>query len=92
MNITGNGDFHLKPKVRGKGAGTSIIYVSGTFGTATVTLNYKDETGTFIPLTDGVLAVDTQNSVDHGVGMDVYAVIATADGTTDINIELANKV
>lgn len=89
--FTTNGTHKLTNSLRGQGAASSIVYVSGTFSTATLTIVYLDNSGTFIALTDGVLAVDNQYLIEHGVGVAIYAQIASADGSTSINISVAGK-
>lgn len=93
INVTANGDYLLvqetiTPTGNYSGTGTSVIMVSGTFGTATATLKYKDLSGNFVALENGTLEVNKQYVVEHGKGVDLYVTIATADGSTDIDISV----
>lgn len=87
-----NGTYLLESGTKGQSNGTSIVYVSGVFGTATATLKYLDDTGAFVSLTDGILTADEQYTVDHGIGENIYLEIASADGSTAIAITVAGKV
>lgn len=68
---------------------TSIIYVSGTFDSATAKLVYYDESGTAVDLIDGALTVNNQYKIEHGRGVDLYVTVASAGGSTSININQA---
>jgi len=91
MNITGNGNHPLRNNVDGFGGPNSVIYVSGNFAGAAVKLAYKDEEGTLIDLLDGELLVNTQQVVEHGYGIGLYAVVSGATGSTSINIKSVGK-
>ena len=84
--LTDNGNYHIN---RGFRDAKSAVYVSGTLGTATATLTYKNQAGLYIPFTDGLLVINDQLPVDHGVGVNIYVTVANADGTTAIDIMCA---
>ncbi len=76
----------LDPQVLGRSAQELIIYVSGTLGGATPTLQYQDEGENWIDLENGILAIDTQNKVECGIGASIYLEVTGASGTTDIYV------
>lgn len=92
MIITENGLYSVTNKVKGFGGATSMVYVSGAFGTATATLVYLNELGNEVVLENGVLVIDTQNAVVHGVDRPIFVRVALADGATAIVIEVRGKV
>lgn len=92
MKITTNGLFHIDTDIHGFGGGTSVVYISGTFGLAVVQLVYIDEGGNEVNLEDGLLLVNTQNIVNHGEGATMAARVTLADGTTEIFIVAKGKV
>lgn len=80
--LTVDGTFEIPGDME---AVTSIIYVSGTAGTAVVKLQVPDGRGGFSDLADGaVTGMDTQYVITHGRGIEIFANITTADGSTDI--------
>ena len=88
MLITANGSYALKP-IKEAASGTSIVYVSGTLSTATATISYKDSEGTVVPYTDGVVVSGDQYKIEHGQGVDLFLVVASADGSTAIVADVA---
>lgn len=90
--LTTNGTHLLDSGNSGKSNGTSIVYISGALGTAVAVLQYLDATGNFVSLTDGTVVIDEQYTVDHGVGVNIYLDISSADGSTAIAVTVAGKV
>ena len=84
MIITKDGTYLLNTGARGDSNSQIILYTSGTFSTATCKLQYEDEAGNFIDLEDGAVLVDTQNSINKGVGARIFLNVASADGSTSI--------
>lgn len=94
MLITTTGDYPLEYDLSDFTSGSSssiIVKASRVYGTATVTLTYKDELDNFIPLVDGIIAVNTQHKVECGRGEQIYATVANTDGTTNIAITAKNS-
>lgn len=90
MNITANGTYVLStPSHSGKGISSTIVYVSGALGAATGTLSYINGASNAIALTAGAVSIDEQYKIDHGVGVTPVLVVTGADGSTDIEIDLA---
>lgn len=85
MNITSDGTYLLNNSGI-TSATSSIIYLSGTISSSAVELHYKDEDDTAVAYTDGVLTALTAYKLDHGIGVEVFAVVTSSDGSTDINI------
>ena len=80
--LTVDGTFELPGNME---AVTSVIYVSGTLGTAVVNLQVPNGRGGFSNLADGAVTdMDTQYVVTHGRGVEIFADITSADGTTDL--------
>lgn len=69
MNITADGVYHVKT---GAGAQGTSLLVSGSLGGGTAKVGYMTPEGVFIPLTDGVLVINEQVEVRHGVGVPIY--------------------
>jgi len=90
MIISKDGTIRVSGK-SGQGGGTSIVYLSGTTGGAVCTLGYFDDFNTFIPLVDGLLAVDTQTQVDHGYNWPIVVRITGASGTTQLSLIINGK-
>ncbi|NRA77122.1 MAG: hypothetical protein HRU18_02845 [Pseudoalteromonas sp.] len=88
MIITGNERVSLKSKTVGPYGDRYIIYLSGNLGSATATLQYKDELGTFVPLEDGVLLINSQNRIEPGREANLYLHVTGADGATNIAVTL----
>ena len=64
--------------------GTSVIYVSGTFGIAgTAKLVVPNGLGGYSDLVGGAITgIDTRYTIEHGIGMPIYVTTAVTDGTT----------
>lgn len=92
MRIAEDGRYKLSNSTEGFGGASSIVYVSGVFGTASVKLVHLDEEQNEIDLEDGALLVNTQNSVDHGIGADVLVRVTGSDGATAILITVRGRV
>lgn len=86
MIIKTNGRHKLTPSFLG--GDSHIAYVSGIFGTATLTLGYFDKLGQWVPLEDGTLTSGSQNPVKTGAGITIYAEVVNADINTNIAVEL----
>jgi hypothetical protein len=84
MIITANGTYQLTAATPSQ---AHSINLSGTTGGATVTISYLNSLGAIVPYTDGLIAIDTQKRLDHGIGATLYAVVASASGTTLIALE-----
>ncbi len=87
MILTEDGSYKLRDKKRSKTFSRTAVYVSGTMGTATATLSYYNSSGTAIPLEDGTLEINKQYLIHDGVDKDIHIVVATADGSTAIDVE-----
>ena len=83
FTITADGNYSLATDFK---PNKTIIYVSGTIGTATINITYKNDAGAYLPLVNGLLAIGDQYEVTHGANMDIYLTVATASGSTSIDI------
>ena len=81
MKITADGFYTIKHKQSGAAGAITIVYVSGTAGGSVLTLGYYDDYHTFIPFIDGVLSVDTQSIIKHGIGVVPVLSVTGASGT-----------
>jgi len=91
MKIIKDGSYLVKGRV-GTGGGASVVYLSGTAGGATVTLGYYDDYETFIPLVTGLLTVGEQYTVEQGgSAVNIYAMVASATGTTALSLLVNGK-
>lgn len=82
---TSDGNYHINKHKDAR----SAIYISGTFGSATVTLQYKTGDGQFYNFSDGVFTSGDQIPLEHGAGVKVYATITGSTPTTSIEITSA---
>ena len=89
MIINKDGKYPIKFGVVGAEASTAILYLSGDSGGGTLTLQYKDELDTWQDLTNGVLDINTENTLDMGVGMNI---VLDVSGSTAPSISLIVKV
>lgn len=92
MNITTDGNHLIKHNLQGIRPGVQVVYLSGVSGGATMSLAYTDEVGTIVPLTDGTVLVGNQYSVDTGIDQQLVLTVASATGTTDINVTVKGRV
>jgi len=85
MIITENGDYKFPSN-----ACVSVFYVSGTMGSATAALGYKNEGGVFYPLesTESV-QVGKQYHVLHGCQVLLELRVTGADGATNLDVVLS---
>jgi hypothetical protein len=83
FTITANGSYPLNTDFK---PNKTIIYVSGTMGTATINVTYKNLAGDYLPLDNASLTTGQQYEVTHGANMDIFLTIATADGSTSIDV------
>lgn len=83
MKITADGLYRINNK---HSARTSIVYLSGVDGGAVFTLGYYDDYGNFIPLTSGIISVDTQSRVEHGFNIALILQVSGASGTTETSL------
>ena len=90
MLITTDGNFKLTQQTQ-INAISSVVYVSGTLGAATVAITYLDDQGNFIPLTDGTVTAAGQYAVDHGYPMQLFLSVSGADETTNIAVTTTSK-
>jgi hypothetical protein len=80
MKITGNGLF----PVNLRSSSSSMFYVSGVLGGATV--NIVKKAG--FNLTTDPLVVDTMYEAKHGSEVNLYIEVSGASGTTNIVIDV----
>jgi hypothetical protein len=90
MLITKNGNYKLTQQTQIK-AVSSVVYVSGTLGPATVAITYLDDLGNFVPLTDGTVTAAGQYAIDHGYPMQLFLSVSGADVTTNIAVTITSK-
>lgn len=86
MIITANGIFKIVRATRSIGGNSSIVYVSGTAGGASIQLAYLDDFDTYVPLANGIISAGNQYVAEHGYSSDVYVVISGATGATNLAI------
>lgn len=85
--ITANGEFELAVNDDNKTHSTKVtVYGPADMGTATVTLGYKDNSGTFTTYINGVLAANDQLLVNSGWGVPLFATITTFSTAFDIGV------
>lgn len=91
MNITADGTYAINKfnGVSKKNSPTSIVYLSGSLGGGTATLKYGDGDN-MIPLSDGLLSVGEQYTIEHGTDMSIFLVIAGST-TPDLNLLVTGK-
>lgn len=82
MNITANGEYQLR-----SGTDTTVVYVSGNLGAATVNVVYKDGAGSLIPFSNGALVANDQYKIEHGMNIELLLEVSGADGSTNFWIE-----
>ena len=85
MLITQDGTYLLTPEFSGENGAKMLLFISGTFGTSTNTLQYLNGQGDFIDLEDGLLLVNTQNQIYMGT-KPIYLNVSGADQDTAIDV------
>jgi hypothetical protein len=85
MNITEDDEYNLT--TAGSNYSLGVVYVSGTFGAASVIINHKDSNDVLTPLNDGDILTEGQYKIEHGKSAVLVIVVTNADETTDLNIE-----
>ena len=83
FTITVDGDYPLDTSFK---PNKTVIYASGTMGAATVVVTYKDEAGTYLPLSNANITTGEQYEVTHGANQDIFLTVTSADGSTSIDI------
>jgi hypothetical protein len=83
FTITANGDYELDTSFK---PNKTVIYASGTMGAATVVVTYKNEAGTYLPLSNSNITTGEQYEVTHGANQNIYLTVTGADGSTSIDI------
>lgn len=91
MIITADGTFKIVRATRGASGNSSIIYLSGTLGGATVQLAYLDSLDNHSLLTNGTLSPGEQYIVEHGSNNAVYALVTGATGTTNLALDAKRR-
>jgi L-aminopeptidase/D-esterase-like protein len=91
LNITTNGSYPLISGKVGAGAGTSIVFISGTFGTSTAKLAYINSKGVTIDLVDGDVVAGSQYIIEHGSVIRPVLVVSAGSGI-DAEVAVTSKV
>ena len=86
ITITANGDYELDAALN---PSATVIYVSGALGAATAIFTYKDEGGSFLPLSGGSVAIGEQYQITSGSNKAIFMTVTGADGSTAIEVESA---
>jgi len=87
INLPGNGDFGLlKPQ---GGLQTTVSILAPAVISGTVVIGYKDQTDTFVPLTDGALAAGGQVYVRAGASLPLIAQVAGSSSAFSIFVSLS---
>jgi hypothetical protein len=83
FTITTDGNYELNTSFK---PNKTVIYVSGTIGAATVVVTYKNQAGTYLPLSNANITVGEQYEVTHGANQDIFLTVTGSDGATSIDI------
>ena len=86
MKILSDGDYKLN---NSSGLSVSILYLSGIAGSATVSVGYKNEEGTIVPLLGGEVALGQQYPIQHGKDVELYLQVSGSTPITKILVDLA---
>lgn len=77
MIISGDGVIRINKDLS---APISIVKVSGSLGGGIAVLGYADDSGAFVPLTDGTLVIGGQYEVRHGAGESLLVKLTGSTG------------
>jgi hypothetical protein len=88
MKFTRDNTYKLPSTHQGSAGDTSIFYVSGEAGTATLQLIYYNSEGEPEPFEDGLFVVGRQYKVEHGADMPMALVVVGADGATAFVVDI----
>lgn len=84
MKVTSNGLVRLSNPVHGQGGDVTVLYVSGSLGSAQAYLVYIDEDGNEVPLEDGIIVIGNQYVIQMGLGVALFMRTSDADVSTNI--------
>lgn len=89
QNVTANGNFKLQPDSPGLQHTKGRVYISGTIGTATLSITHKDAGGAYKALTGLTPTVDNDYLIEHGDMKAIYLTVSGVTTGTDLHIEYA---
>ena len=81
MNITVDGLYKVS-----KSGGITSVLVAGSLGGGTASLGYTTGDGTFVPFTDGIVAIGEQYEIKHGGGIKAFIQLTGSSGA-DLDVQ-----